>query len=105
MVKVDIEYQVSGKFLESIDVSGHADSAPYPHDLVCAAVSAIAVGAMNALEDVDGKYDIEIEDGHVSFKANKSLTEHDNTVLETMIIQLKTIELSYKNTIKIKERK
>lgn len=104
MVKVDIEFANEGKFIESIEVEGHANSAPYPHDLVCAAVSAIVVGSMNALENSD-EYNIEIEEGHVMFESNKKLTDHDNTVLETMIIQLKTIELSYKNTIKIKERK
>ena len=104
MVKVDIEYSCEGKYLESIDISGHANSAPYPHDLVCAAVSAISVGALNALEN-DENYDVLVEDGHVYLKANKNLSAHDEIVLETLIIQLKTIELSYKNTIKIKERK
>ena len=49
MVKVEIDYH--GKSISKILVKGHANTAPYGQDLVCAAVSAICTGAMNALED------------------------------------------------------
>ena len=102
MVKVDIEYR--GKGISSIAIKGHANSAPAGHDLVCAAVSAIAVGSLNALEEADD-YEIEMDEGYVSVKIPGSISEHDQTVFETMIIQLKTIEVSYSEAITIKERK
>ena len=100
MVKVEIDYH--GKSISKILVKGHANTAPYGQDLVCAAVSAICTGAMNALED---SYSIELESGYVKCEIPGSISEHDQTVLETMIIQLKTIEVSYVGTINIKERK
>lgn len=104
MIKVSILYK--GKSLDSIKIEGHANSAPYPHDLVCAMVTGIAIGACNALEN-EQSYDIEIDEGLVEIKTNGQANEHDLTVLETMIIQLKTIEQSpkTKGTIVIKERK
>jgi uncharacterized protein YsxB (DUF464 family) len=56
------------------------------------------------LEQEDA-YDIDIDEGDVKLVANKPIEEHDMTVIETLIIQLKTIETSYKGTIDIKERK
>ena len=102
MIKVEINYKGNG--LDSLRVKGHANSGPYGHDLVCAAVSAVTIGALNALEQEDA-YDIDIDEGDVKLVANKPIEEHDMTVIETLIIQLKTIETSYKGTIDIKERK
>lgn len=41
-------------------LSGHADSGPYGHDLVCAAVSALAIGTANNLSRV-AKIEPEVE--------------------------------------------
>ncbi len=105
MIKVLIAYK--GKGLERITVSGHASSAPYPHDLVCAMVTGISIGILNALEGGEETYDIEVDEGLVDIAVKGPISEHDMTVLETYIIQLKTIEQSpkTKGTIVIKERK
>ena len=102
MVKVEIVYR--GKGLASIHIKGHANTGPAGHDLVCAAISAIAIGSLNALENADD-YAISVEEGDVKIEIPGSLGEHDETVLETMIIQLKTIQVSYREAITIKERK
>ena len=102
MVKVEIAYR--GKGLSSLLIKGHANTAPAGKDLVCAAVSAIAIGALNALENVDD-YEIEVDEGLVKVEIPGALSEHDETVFETLIVQLKTIEVSYQEAISIKERK
>lgn len=106
MVKVEIQYQ-KGDFA-SMKVKGHADSGPYGQDIVCAAVSAICFGALNALENADEDFDIIIDEdnkGNLGIAAKHAPSEHDATVLETWIIQLKTIEVSYSDRLTIKERK
>ena len=85
-------------------IKGHANSGEYGKDLVCAGVSAVTIGALNAIED-DSKFEIEVEPGDVSVEVIDKPSEHDLTVLEIMILQLKTIEVSYKGYISIKERK
>jgi hypothetical protein len=103
MIKVTIHYL--GKGLESLRVQGHAKSAEYGKDLVCAGVSACTIGALNALEDGDESYDISVEEGDVKLTCKKPIGPHDNIVLETLIIQLKTIEKSYPGYLDFKERK
>lgn len=102
MIKVSIVYR--GKGLDSLRIKGHAQTAEYGHDLVCAGVSAVAIGALNALEESDS-YDIEIEEGDLQVECKGLLSEHDMTVFETMIIQLKTLEEGYPKAIEIKEKK
>ena len=105
MVNVTIVY--TKKSLSEVTIKGHANSGEFGKDLVCAAVSAIAIGSLNALDGEGENFDIEIDEGYVHIVAKGPISEHDTTVLETMIIQLKTIELSptTKGTIAIKERK
>ncbi len=92
-----------GKFKE-LEIKGHADSSPEEgHDLVCAAVSSISIGALNALEQID-VFDIMIEDGHILLKAKQNVSRHDAIVIDTMMIQLMTIEDSYAEFIHIQKK-
>lgn len=102
MIKVEIEYR--GKGFHSLLIKGHANTGDYGKDLVCAAVSACATGAMNALEDPEEGFDIEIESGRLHCLAKGAVSEHDEAVIETLLIQLKTIEVSYPTAIEIKEK-
>ena len=105
MVKVTIGYK--GKDLQSLEIKGHANSAPYGEDVVCGAVSLCSFGAMNALESIEDEFDYSIdqEEGLIRLEAKGKLSEHDAIVLETWILQLKTVEASYPKNIAIKERK
>ena len=105
MTKVSIVYK--GKGLASLSVSGHAGTNVAGKDLVCAAVSAICFGALNAIEDIDNDFDYEVdqEEANIRLAPKGAISDHDETVLETLIIQLKTIEASYPEAIKIQERK
>ncbi|MGI6644308.1 MAG: ribosomal-processing cysteine protease Prp [Bacilli bacterium] len=101
MVNVIIE--TKNNALTSLEVSGHASSGPYGQDLVCAAVSAVTIGALNALDNVDD-FTIIVNEGLVSLKVKSIPSTHDVTVLETLIISLKTIEATYGEYIRILER-
>ncbi len=105
MVKVRIEYK--GKDLQSLEIKGHANSAPYGEDVVCGAVSLCSFGALNALEELEEEFDYSVdqEEGSIKLEAKGKLSEHDMIVLETLILQLKTVEASYPKNIAIQERK
>ena len=105
MIKVEIAFK--GKSIASLKVKGHANSAEYGKDMVCAATTIMLTGAANALENDAENFDIELEEGYASFTPKGPVSEHDNTVLETLILQLKTLEVSpaTKGTLTIKERK
>ena len=85
-----------------IQVSGHANSAEYGRDLVCAGVSSVCVGIANALVQ-RGFLDIgtiEVKEGFVHVKVNQ-YDEVIQVVLETFETLLKTIEESYPKYMKI----
>lgn len=102
MIKVEVEYK--GKGFHSLLIKGHANTGDYGKDLVCAGVSAVSVGAMNALANPEEDFEIEMEPGMLSCIAKAGISEHDQAVIETLLIQLKTIEVSYPKAIDIKER-
>ncbi|GEN56009.1 hypothetical protein GCM10012290_09470 [Halolactibacillus alkaliphilus] len=48
MIKAII-YRLPDTSIQGFELSGHADSGPHGHDLVCAAVSAVTFGMTNAV--------------------------------------------------------
>ena len=98
MIKVLIKYQ-SDKF-QSLEVSGHANSDIYGKDLVCAAVSAVTVGGLNAIQNINS-FDVTVKEGLVTIKAKKEISNHDEIVIETIITGLKTIAEDNKDFVKI----
>ena len=101
MIKVIYEVQ-NDKYL-SLDVSGHAEYDESGKDLICASVSSIIFGFMNALDALN-------EDIEIKQLTNKiKITNHSSSSIvqdyfELVMMQLKTIEESYGDFIKV-ERK
>ena len=79
-------------------MKGHANTADYGNDLVCAAVSAIVTGGFNAFDDEDVS-EIALDEGYAKVVV---ITDNGYSILKTIIVQLKTIEEAYPNNIKIK---
>jgi len=73
----------------SLRVSGHAESAPYGEDLVCALVSGVTFGLCNAANEICGIEDFEIGDNMISIKI-KDPDEISEAVMRTGLIQLQT---------------
>ena len=97
-------YEAIGGNYKSIIVTGHAEYGEYGKDLVCASVSSIMFGFMNALDALDDKK-IEIEqlENEIVIRNHTNLAVVDD-YFELVIMQLKTIEESYGDFIKV-ERK
>ena len=87
----------------SLDVRGHALSDDYGKDLICASVSSIMFGFMNALDALEEEVDIRQTDDTITI-VNRSDSETVQNYFELVIMQLKTIEASYGNFIRV-ERK
>ena len=99
MIKVLIKQEE--KKIVSLEVKGHANSAPNGEDLVCAGVSSILTGGLNNLENPKD-FDIKLDEGYAYVKAKGSISSHDEVVLETIVTSLKTMEESYGKFIQIK---
>ena len=99
MIKVTVLRQ--DNLIKSIEIKGHAGSGPKGHDLICAAVSAIITGGANALNK--NNYNIELESGYAYIEM-KEKDEDGNNVLNTVWVQLKTVEESYSQFIRIEDK-
>ncbi|MCF6138088.1 ribosomal-processing cysteine protease Prp [Pseudalkalibacillus berkeleyi] len=92
----------------SFSISGHAESGPYGHDLVCAAVTAVSFGSVNAIEElcqVEPEVETRENGGYLLFKTPSSVNEETSKkmqlLLEGMLVSLRTIERDYGKYIKI----
>ena len=99
MIKVLIKFEE--KKFKSLEVKGHANSAPHGEDLVCAGVSSVLTGGLNNLQNPKD-FDIVLDEGYSLVKVINSISSHDEVVMETIITGLKTIEESYSKFIQIK---
>ena len=98
MISVNVTF--IGKDVKSLTVSGHANYDKYGKDIVCAGVSAVVTGGINALESQVSNIEIISKENELGVKVINS-NEYIQIVLKTILIQLETIESSYKKYIKI----
>ena len=103
MIKVKISH-ASNNQVNFLEVTGHANSAPYGQDLICAAVSAVLTGGFNNLVNVNN-YEIKLDEGHAYFKSSAPLDAHDEAVIETIICGLNTIQESNPKFVEVKTDK
>ena len=99
MIKITVRYQKTGEFLSLTSV-GHANSAPYGEDLVCAAVSAVILGGINSLKE-NYKLNVNEKKGIIELSNIGKMDEHDSIVIETIVSQLQAIERDNPKFIKI----
>ena len=87
----------------SLKVKGHALADEYGKDLICASVSSIMFGFMNALDVLNEEVEIKQLTNEIEV-VNHSNSEIIQNYFQLVIMQLKTIEESYGDFIKV-ERK
>ena len=98
MISVNVKF-IDGN-VDSLTVSGHALYANPGKDIVCAGVSAVVVGGVNALDPYDSYVKVTVNDESINFKTTK-VEKESQIILNTILVQLETIEKSYKKFIKI----
>ncbi len=63
---IHAHFETTDEQYKRFTLSGHADSGPYGHDLVCAAVSALTIGTANNLSriaSIEPEIDADEEEG------------------------------------------
>ena len=98
---IKIKVLKKDEIIKSVTTKGHANFAEYGKDIVCAGVSAIVTGGINALEPHLKNIEIINESNKLGVVVIEN-NEVIQVILNTMLIQLETIENSYKKYIKIK---
>lgn len=101
MIKVN--YHKEDGYVKNLTILGHADfSKSDDLDLVCACISSIVIGGLNAIKD-EKNYIMSVNSGNVRVEV-KETNDHDNDVIETIIMQIKTLETKYSKNINVKEK-
>lgn len=99
---IDIRYTQHNNHITLLEISGHAGSAESGKDLVCAAVSGITFGLLNALDELTDIKNIKVGDNLIQVKVDNPTAESD-LLLSAGIIQLKTVQQQNQCFIKIKK--
>lgn len=102
MIKVAVHK--TGSHFTSMEVSGHAGSGDSGFDLVCAGVSSIMTGALNAFNHFDPNALLNMTSEPL---ITIELTNHNDLnqkLFEFVLIQLKTVEAAHSNYIRILEK-
>jgi uncharacterized protein YsxB (DUF464 family) len=102
MIKVTLQTQNST--FVSLEAKGHADSAPYGQDLVCASISAIILGGSMPYREMRKDYEVKVEAGYAYLKSSNAPNAHDAVVLETIVTQIESVASSYPKNVAL-ERK
>ncbi|MDF9867732.1 uncharacterized protein YsxB (DUF464 family) [Bacilli bacterium PM5-3] len=98
MTKVKIEQH--NDYINSIEIKGHAMFAENGKDIVCAAISSIVFGTLNALIEFNLTEDnIIVSEAYI--KIDMINDDKLQMIVKTMIIQLQTIQESYPDYIQI----
>lgn len=107
MIRVDIRRQ-SDRLISGFTVTGHAEYDVPGKDIVCSGVSAVTIGTVNAVEELlhvdlipaveSGYLSVDVPDikDPIQFQSCQLL-------LESMVVMLQGIELSYQTYITIQE--
>ncbi|PLR93727.1 ribosomal-processing cysteine protease Prp [Bacillus sp. T33-2] len=110
MIQIMINRTISGA-IQSFAISGHAFFDERGKDIVCAGVSAVSVGAINAVHELTGiAPDIEHDENGflrctVPEDLPKEVHEKIQLLFEGMLVALQTIEEQYGTHIKITYKK
>lgn len=107
MITIEIVRSADGR-IRQFTVSGHAGYDKPGKDIVCAGVSAVTVGAVNAIEALTGIVpDAQMRDGWLHARlAETQDAERDKQaqlLLEGMTVSLATIASSYEQYVQIRE--
>lgn len=101
---VKITYFYKNNSIDEVTIVGHANYSQLGTDIVCASISAIVIGTLNALDEMESKTIKVINNTSGLVKVKVITTNNNNQViLKTMLWQLKTINAQYMKYLKIKE--
>ncbi|MCL6428653.1 hypothetical protein LT335_00192 [Spiroplasma sp. JKS002669] len=102
MVKTNFYYQKDQ--IVKVEVSGHSNFDQVGKDIICAGISAIVFGTLNALDNLVSQQEVKIVEPKtkVIIEVLKP-SDNNQMILQTMFWQLKTISNQYRKNIIIKE--
>ncbi|GGI65837.1 MULTISPECIES: ribosomal-processing cysteine protease Prp [Enterococcus] len=110
MIKGIFKRNDSGR-IKSFELTGHADAGEYGSDIVCAAVSALAINTVNGIEALAGVKPLieanEEEGGqlYVEIPSHHSLTQEQTNItqilLENLLLGLQSVQTENSDSLEV----
>ena len=97
MIKVSIYKNAESKII-GFQCSGHSGYAESGHDIICAAVSALVINAMNSIEHFTSdtfEYKENDKKGQIDFKIVSNLSNESSLLLNSLFLGLQGIQEDY----------
>ncbi|MDE7210310.1 MAG: ribosomal-processing cysteine protease Prp [Lachnospiraceae bacterium] len=97
MIKISVYQDERGR-ANGFHCLGHAGYAENGHDIVCAAVSALTMTAVNSVESLTGdtfSYDEDEKEGMMDFKIASPMSDAAALLMGSLFLGLSMIEESY----------
>ena len=99
MIKIKIKKNKD--IIEEVLITGHANYADYGKDIVCAAVSSIAITTCNAIISLEDSILVKEESGKLNIKILND-TDINQKLLDNMIVMFKELQSQYPKNIEIR---
>ena len=99
MIKIRIKRE--NKKVYEIVIKGHADYDTLGKDIVCAAVSTMAITTINGILSLEDSLDYEENSGLLEIRT-KEITDINQKLLENMITMLEELKGQYPKNIEIR---
>jgi uncharacterized protein YsxB (DUF464 family) len=96
-----VKFETRKNEFVSMEVTGHAGYDEYGKDIVCAAVSAITGGALNAIDIMETNSCELIDEENRTYVKVLNNSEKLQAILETVYHQLNTIAVSYGDYLRV----
>lgn len=108
MIRVIIVRSAQTRLIQQFTVDGHANYDESGKDIVCAGVSAVTIGTVNAIESLlKVPLNLIVRKGLlqavIPVIEETSRVEKVQLLLESMVVMLISIQKTYKSYLKIKE--
>mgnify|MGYP003297998769 FL=1 len=82
-------------------IKGHANYDEYGKDIVCAAVSTMAITTVNAILCLDDSISYEENSGLIKIRV-KEITDNNQKLLDNLVMQLEELKSQYPKNIEIR---
>ena len=104
---IKVTFFRKGGLIEAFKIEGHAETAEYGEDLVCAAVSGISQSVLLGLQvhlQKEMDWSIDEKDGRMKMKLLSEIDQETEAVLQAMLLGLREISREHPKAIQIFEK-
>ena len=99
MIKINIKRE--NKSVYEIVIKGHANYDTYGNDIVCAAVSTMAITTVNGILALEDSLDYEENSGLLIIRTKEN-TDVNQKLLDNLITMLEELKIQYPKNIEIR---